>query len=202
MSGNKFRDDSIDDQVTPITSTIFSQSSQSSSKVANRRKRCEQRIQWLVKNDKSQKYNGEMIEEASIRPTIHHSITSTDLTRTAFRRVSKPYDNNKNSVADTESVEARSANDHKCCERYGLVATPGCTGTFRMSIVGNAVLGPEAKYLIEFTVWKTMTNPGQRKLWFTVRHAMSPKVAVGIRALEVWADRKDDYPAKVVFLQK
>lgn len=125
------------------------------------------------------------------------------LTDLAYLRVCEPHDSNQNSVAGTGSVEARrAANDQRCRERYALVETPGCAGTFGMSIVSDPVCGREEECLIEFTVWKTMQSPRPRRLWFTVRHTMSPAAAVGIRSLEVWVDRKNDYPAKVVFLQK
>jgi len=71
-----------------------------------------------------------------------------------------------------------------------------------MSIVSDEFFGPEVKCLIEFKVWKTMESPELKRLWFTVRHAMSPAAATAIRALEVWTDRKNGCPAKVVFLQK
>jgi len=72
MSGNKFQGHCIDNQVTPTTSVV---SSRSSTKEANRRKRCERRIQWDVNND-----NNMSLERTSKRRTIHHSVTSTDLT--------------------------------------------------------------------------------------------------------------------------
>jgi len=125
------------------------------------------------------------------------------LTGAAYRKFCEPYNNNQNLVANTGSVEARrDANDERCRERYALVETPGCAGTFRMSIVSDPVCGREEECLIEFTVWKTMKSLRPRRLWFTVRHTMSPSAAVGIRSLEVLVDRKNDYPAKVVFLQK
>jgi len=71
-----------------------------------------------------------------------------------------------------------------------------------MSIVSDAFYGPEAECLIELEVWKTVASPELKSLWFTVRHAMSPADATAIRALEVWTDRKDGCPVKVVFLQK
>jgi len=124
------------------------------------------------------------------------------LTEAICGRVGKPHDKNQKSIADTGRVAACGANDQKGCERYGLVATPGCAGTFKMSIVADGVCGPDGKCLVEFTVWKKMKSPELRRLWFTVRHRMLPAAAVGIRALEVWTDRKEDYPAKVVFLHK
>ncbi|XP_026808821.1 uncharacterized protein LOC113551026 [Rhopalosiphum maidis] len=193
MSGNKFQSHCIEDQVTPTTSMV---SSRSSTKEANRRKRCERRIQWDVDND-----NNMSLERASKRRTIHHSVTSTDLTKAICGRVGKPRDKNQKSIAHTGSVEAR-LNDQKGCERYGLVATAGCAGTFKMSIVADGVCGPDGKCLVEFTVWKKMKSPELRRLWFTVRHRMLPAATVGIRALEIWTDRKEDYPTKVVFLHK
>lgn len=124
------------------------------------------------------------------------------LTEAICGRVGKPHDKNQKSTADTGRVAACGASDQKGCERYGLVATPGCAGTFKMSIVADGVCGPDGKCLVEFTVWKKMKSPELRRLWFTIRHRMLPAAAVGIRALEVWADRKEDYPAKVVFLHK
>lgn len=109
----------------------------------------------------------------------------------------------QNSETDTGSAEVElSVKVQQCCERFGLLETPGCAGTFKMSIVSDAFFGPEVKCLIEFKVWKTMKSPELKRLWFTVRHAMSPAAATAIRALEVWTDRKDGCPAKVVFLQK
>ncbi|KAE9544971.1 hypothetical protein AGLY_000514 [Aphis glycines] len=202
MSDNKFRGNYIDDKVTLTTSMV---SSRSSNKVENRKRKCERRIllQPLAKDDMGQKYNDEMTKHTLTRPTIRHSKASTDLTSAACIKICEPHGNNRNSVADTGTVEARrGANDQRCRERYALVETPGCAGTFRMSIVSDPVCERDEECLIEFTVWKTMKSPRPRRLWFTVRHMMSPAAAVGIRFLEVWVDRKNDYPAKVIFLKK
>ncbi|CAI6348238.1 unnamed protein product [Macrosiphum euphorbiae] len=202
MSGIQLRGDRTNDLVTPTTSMA---SSRSSIKVANHSRRCVRRIQWLDDDKiyKSQKYdNGALTKQTSARPTIHRSIASTDLTRAACRGVEDPYDTDQNSEADTGSSKARGAEVQQCSERYGLETSPGCAGTFRMSIVSDAFCGPEVDCSIEFKVWKTMPSPELKRLWFTVRHAMSPAAATAIRALEVWTDRKEGCPAKVVFLQK
>eukprot|EP00102_Acyrthosiphon_pisum_P014484 XP_008184555.1 PREDICTED: uncharacterized protein LOC103309839 [Acyrthosiphon pisum] len=202
MSVSQFRGDRTDDIVTPTTSMA---SLRSSIKVANRSKRSVRRIQWL--NDekicKSQKYDdGAVTRQTSAGPTIHRSKASTDLTRAACRKVGDPYDTEQNSEVDTGSSKARGAEVQQCGERYGLEASPGCAGTFKMSIVSDAFCGPDVECLIEFKVWKTMASPELKRLWFTVRHAMSPAAATAIRALEVWTDRKDGCPAKVVLLTK
>jgi len=103
---------------------------------------------------------------------------------------------------NTGSSKAHGAEVQQRGEWYGLEASPGCAGTFRMSIVSDAFCGPDVECLIEFKVWKTMPSPELKRLWFTVRHAMSPAAATAIRVLEVWTDRKDGCPAKVVFVQK
>jgi len=121
----------------------------------------------------------------------------------AHRGVGEPYDKIQNPNAKTGSAGARGAKDQQQCERYGLVATPGCAGMFRMSVLADAVCEQEGKCLIQFTVWKMSERPRLRRLWFTVKHAMRPAVAAAVRALEVWTDRKNNYhPAKIVFLQK
>jgi len=120
----------------------------------------------------------------------------------ACREFRDPYDTVQNSEADTGSAKTCVSEVQQCRERYGLEAEPGCAGTFRMSIVSDAFSGPEVECLIEFKVWKTMASPELKRLWFTVRHAMSPAAATAIRALEISSDRKDGCPVKVVFLQK
>lgn len=79
MTENKIQGNYIDDQVTHTTSMV---SSRSSNKVENRRRRGERRIllQSLAKDDMGQKHNDEMSKHTSTRPTIRHSMKSTDLT--------------------------------------------------------------------------------------------------------------------------
>ncbi|XP_022175553.1 uncharacterized protein LOC111037336 [Myzus persicae] len=201
MNGNEFRSDCSENQLTPTTSMV---SSRPSTRATNRSKRCAPRIRWLDEDEcKSLRYDdGAITKQTSARPTIHRSVASTDLTRAACRGVGGPYDTDQSSEPDTGSAVASCSEIQQCSERYGLVATPGCAGTFKMSIVSDAFFGPEVECLIEFKVWKTMASPELKRLWFTVRHAMSPAAATAIQTLEVWTDRKDGCPAKVVFLQK
>jgi len=77
MSGNEFQSDL---QMTPTTYEV---SSRSSTKEANRcNKRLARRIQWLGDDArKPQEYdNCGVKKQTSIRPTIHRSMASTDLT--------------------------------------------------------------------------------------------------------------------------
>lgn len=87
-------------------------------------------------------------------------------------------------------------------ERYGPHER---AGTFEMT-AANAVRAQESKILIEFAVWKkTASRSGVaagRVLWFKARKEMAPAAATAVRALEVWTDRDNGYPSKVVVLLK
>lgn len=85
-------------------------------------------------------------------------------------------------------------------ERYGPHER---AGTFEMA-AANAVRVPESKILVEFAVWRKAASKGGvaagRVLWFKARKEMAPAAATAVRALEVWTDRDNRYPSKVVVL--
>lgn len=88
------------------------------------------------------------------------------------------------------------------CERFGPEEH---AGTFEMATCDADVPRSKSKSLVEFAVWRKSAisgggcDPG-RVLWFTVRKEMEPAAAIAIRALEVWTDRDNRYPSKVVLL--
>lgn len=88
-------------------------------------------------------------------------------------------------------------------ERAGIfVMQAAATGRAADATAGAPVFGPEAKILIEIAVWRTTRDRRQRVLWFTAKKEMLSSVINTIRAIEVWKNRNNGYPSKIVFLRK